>query len=91
MKYKSKYIDELIDMRRHARADRNWELSDEIRSYLDTQNIFIFDKLNAQIIYHRKKITRNEVINEIKSEQRAEKRFEAWLYAINSSIKSKSK
>jgi len=39
-------IDELISIRNEARKNKNWKAADEIRDYLDSQNVFIFDHPN---------------------------------------------
>ena len=75
-------IDELIDLRQEARTEKNWKLSDEIRTYLDSQHSFIFDTTDGQVIYHRSKGTRMELIAELKVEARSEKMFNSWLYSL---------
>lgn len=46
-------IDELLYLRKEARENKNWKLADEIRNYLDTQNVFVFDHPgNNQEIFH---------------------------------------
>ena len=90
MNFKSKYIDELITIREEARYKKNWSLSDDIRDYLDTKCIFIFDSPTGQVVYHRKEGTRADLIKEIKKELRAQKLFDSWLYSISSSINCKA-
>lgn len=46
------YIDELSYMREQARVEKNWELSDQIRKYLDTKNVFCVDSKDGQVVYH---------------------------------------
>ena len=41
--FEDKYVDELIELRKKARTDKDYKLSDEIRDYLDSKLIFIFD------------------------------------------------
>ena len=43
MDFENKYIDELIDNRKESRENKDYKLSDEIRSYLDEKFVFIFD------------------------------------------------
>lgn len=43
MLLENKYIDQLIEIRKQARENKDWKLSDEIRNYLDTKLVFIFD------------------------------------------------
>ncbi|WP_223551841.1 hypothetical protein [Aestuariivivens sp. NBU2969] len=88
MDFENRYIDELIAIREEARECKNYNLSDKIRNYLDSKHIFIFDSANQQIVYHRKKGSRQDLIKEIKKEQRAEKLFYAWLYSINKTTKT---
>jgi len=42
MDFADKHINELIDLREQARADKDWKLSDEIRNYLDTKKCICF-------------------------------------------------
>ncbi|MEJ2113275.1 MAG: hypothetical protein P8X62_06155 [Flavobacteriaceae bacterium] len=86
MNFETKYIDELIEIRQEARLEQNWKLSDKIRDYLDTKHIFVFDTKDRQVVYHRKNGTRQDFINQLKIEQRAQKLFDAWLHSLNSSI-----
>lgn len=86
MNYKSKYIDELIEIRKNARQNKDWILSDKIRTYLNGKQVYIFDTEEGQIVYHRKNQTRNGLIDKIQQESRAKKLFDAWLYSINTSI-----
>jgi len=88
MDFDSKYIDELIDIRKEAREQRNWKLSDEIRDYLDTKFTFIFDHKEGQEVYHRNKGTREELIKEIQKDRDAEKRFDSWLFSTKASMKA---
>jgi hypothetical protein len=45
-------IDELIEIRSQSRIDRDWKFSDEIRTYLDSKNVFIFDEKWGQEVHH---------------------------------------
>lgn len=87
MDFESKYIDELIEIRKEAREEKNWVLSDQIRDYLDTKHIFVFDHKEGQEVFYRKSGTRTEMISELQKDRDAEKLFESWLYSIKSSIK----
>ena len=82
MNIEDKYIDELVDLRREARAQKNWKLSDKIRAYLDTKHSFIFDTNEGQVIYHRPNGTRTDLINQLNKDARAEKIFNSWLYSL---------
>jgi len=90
MNFKTKYIDELITLRDEARQKKNWNLSDDIRDYLDTKCVFVFDTPNGQVVYHRKEGTREDLIENIKSEQKSQKLFDAWLFSMNSSLNRKA-
>lgn len=81
MELATKYIDELIDLRREAREQKNWKLSDEIRDVLDTKNVFVFDTSEGQVIYHRPRYTRKELVKKLKMEMNAIKRFDSWLFS----------
>jgi len=100
MDFEGKYIDELIELRREARENKNWELSDEIRNYLDTKLVFIFDtKAGQEIYYLTESYFRNQereietfamskrqyVEHRIKQDIAAIKNFDAWLYSIRKS------
>ena len=82
MKIEDKYIDELVDLRRKAREQKNWKLSDKIRDYLDTKHSFVFDTKDGQVIYHGAKGTRTDLINQLKEDSRAVKIFNSWLYSL---------
>ena len=75
-------IDELVFLRQEARDEKNWKLSDEIRTYLDSQHSFVFDTDDGQVVYHRDQGTRSELIVQLKKEARAEKIFNSWLYSL---------
>lgn len=48
----TKNIDELIDLRKQAREAKDYAVCDELRNYLDTQLVFIFDAPHGQEIYY---------------------------------------
>lgn len=75
-------IDELVNLRQEARVEKNWKLSDEIRTYLDSRHAFIIDTNDGQVIYHRSNGTREELIVQLKESSRAEKTFNSWLYSL---------
>jgi hypothetical protein len=52
MDFTSHLIDELIEMRRQSRLSRDWKSSDELRDYLDTQLVFVFDGKDGQEVYN---------------------------------------
>ena len=83
MNIENKCIDELVDSRKEARIKRNWSLSDRIRNYLDTKHVFVFDTEYGQVVYHRAGLTRPDLIDKIKKEDRAEKLFDAWLFSMS--------
>ena len=93
-------IDELIEDRKDARVNKNWKLSDEIRDYLDTKLVFVFDANWGQEIYYltagyfknqERKIEtiamskRQYVEHRIKQDINAEKNFLAWLFSTRRS------
>lgn len=61
-------IDELIELRRVAReTTRNYKLSDEIRTELDSRGCFVVDAPEGQIVYHLGlSWTREQFINRIR-------------------------
>jgi hypothetical protein len=85
MKIEDKYIDELVDLRRKAREQKNWELADKIRNYLDTKYVYVFDTNEGQVIYHKKDGTRQSLVKQLKSEIRSENMFNAWLFTMKAS------
>ena len=62
------YIDYLIYMRENARKNKDWELSDDIRDYLDTKNVFCVDTKDVQVVYHLPKpiISRENALKKVK-------------------------
>lgn len=52
MDFDSILIEELIDIRKKAREDKDWNLSDDIRNYLDTKLVYIFDSKFGQEVYY---------------------------------------
>ena len=83
MDLKGKYIEELIDLRKNERQAKNWLICDEIRNYLDSKFVFIFDTKDGQEVYHELKgMTRVDLIDRINKNIRLEKVFNAWLYTM---------
>lgn len=83
MDFENKYDSELIEIREEARKNKEWKLSDEIRDYLDTKEIFVFDTKDGQVIYYELEgMTRSKLIDKINKDKRAEKIFDAWLYSM---------
>ena len=52
MNFENKYISELIDIRHQSRIDKDFELSDKIRDFLDTKLTFVFDSKDGQEVLH---------------------------------------
>ncbi len=69
--FETQYTEELIFLRSVARESKNWAFSDEIRNYLDTKLIFIFDTKFGQEIYQITESYINRLFNY--SEKRIEK------------------
>jgi hypothetical protein len=99
--FENKYIDKLIEDRKQARLDKDWELCDQIRNYLDTKYVFIFDTKEGQIVYNlfekyfnnKNKMEITKDLNnrqyleyKIKQDIDSEKRFDAWLFSVKKSI-----
>jgi hypothetical protein len=82
MNLEALYIDELVALRQGARVEKNWQLADEIRDYLDSQHSFVFDTKDGQVVYHRAEGTRSELVVQLKDQARSEKRFDSWLYSL---------
>ncbi len=96
MDFEGKYIDKLIEDRKEARVSKDWKLSDEIRNYLDTKLVFIFDaKWGQEVHYLTEGYFKNKdqkiettamskrqyVEYLIKRDINAENNFESWLYS----------
>jgi hypothetical protein len=78
MELGNKYVSELIEIRRKARVNNNYALSDEIRNYFDTKE--------GQVIYHELKgMTRSELIKKLNKGKQANKLFDSWLYSMSKS------
>jgi len=76
-------IDALIDLRKELRELGNYVLCDRIRNYLDTKNVFVFDTKEGQEVYFEvKPTTRKQIEDRIKSESKANRVFDAWLFTI---------
>lgn len=102
MNFEDHYIDGLIEFRKVARESKDWKLSDEIRAFLDTKLVFVFDTKEGQEVYylcekyfknHDKKIEtialskRQYVEFRIKQDIRNENNFEAWLFSMKPKLK----
>ncbi len=105
MDFEGKYIDELIEDRKNARDNKDWKLSDEIRNYLDSKLVFIFDTKDGQEVYYlnenyfknkNRKIetiamSRRQFLEyQIKQDINSNNNFDAWLFSIKKSIQSKN-
>lgn len=77
------YIDELVDIRAKARMNKNWELADRLRDYLDTKSVIIMDTKDGQIVHY---LTGNKTRQDLIDKQNKERKLialqEAWLYTI---------
>lgn len=97
MNFEHYYIEELIEVRKQSKANKDWKLCDNIRNYLDEKLVFIFDSKEGQEVYYlpsiyfiRKPIelTNRQFLEfRIKQEAQANKNFDAWLFSINQSKK----
>jgi len=89
-------IDQLIQLREYARKDKDWELSDKIRDFLDGERVFIFDTVNGQEVYYLEFdffthkpddiSPRQYVESRLKRDIKEEANFDAWLYSLRKSI-----
>lgn len=85
-------IDELLNQRTNARAGKNWKLADEIKAYLDSQLVFVFDATWGQEThyltekYFQKKPAdmshRKYVEYQITESIRLEAVFAGWLQTV---------
>lgn len=84
-------IEELINSRAIERQNKNYVACDNLRDYLDTHNVFVFDTKGGQEIfyltesYFDKKpagMTKRKYVEYIiQRDIRAEKNFNAWLFS----------
>jgi hypothetical protein len=78
-------VHELLDKRKLARQNKDWEMSDIIRDKLDKNFVFVFDTPKGEDVYFELEgMTRDKLIEKINKDKRAEKQFDAWLYSMNS-------
>ena len=78
-------VHELLDKRKLARQNKDWEKSDVIRNKLDKRFVFVFDTKEGEDVYFELKgMTRSKLIEKINKDKRADKQFDAWLYSMNS-------
>lgn len=86
------YIDELVDIRAKARNNKDWELADKLRNYLDSKSVIIMDtKSGQEVHYLPNNQTREDLVNRINKDKRALAMHDAWLYSIKSGSEKKSK
>ena len=86
------YIDELVDIRAKSRENKEWELADRLRNYLDSKSVIIMDTKNGQEVHYLpNNQTREDLVNRINADKKALSMHEAWLYSMKSSGKSKKK
>lgn len=88
MNFEYLHIDQLIDVRELHRDRKNWKTCDEIRDYLDTKHVFIFDTPEGQIVYNQTKGTRQDIVNKINSDKKYNAMFDAWLVSMKESCKA---
>ena len=84
------YIDEILNVRKLMRKNKQWFLSDIVRSYLDEKNVFVFDTKDFQEVYYWtnksfKNMSKIEKLNNIKF--RIKREFVEWK--IKQDIQSK--
>ena len=86
-----------IEERRIARINKDYKLSDGIRSELEDYNVFIFDKPNnfQEVWYLTDHYFKRKPLNistadfiklQEKKERQANRNFDAWLYTQNKKI-----
>jgi len=84
------YIDELVDIRAKARTNKDWELADKLRNYLDKKSVIIMDTKHGQEVYYLpKNQTREDLVNGINRDRKALSQHDAWTYSIKKSSESK--
>lgn len=87
-------VDELIDLRATLRAQKQWKPADDIRDFLETKYVFVFDAVWGQEVHHlnaayfkrkdrfgetRSMSNRKYVEHRIAMELRADRVFNSWL------------
>lgn len=76
----------LVYQREIARENKDWALSDQIRDELDKRHTFVFDTEDGQVVYYEIKGTRQDLIDKLNTNKRAEANFDAWLFSMKSKI-----
>jgi cysteinyl-tRNA synthetase len=90
-------IDEMIDLRKYVRQGKNYQASDDIRTTLDKELVFVFDhKDGSQEVHYltdayfrhmhktQCRTKREYVEHRMRQDREAEQRLNAWLYTIRS-------
>lgn len=73
---------ELVYKREIARQNKDFTESDRIRNILDSKGVIIFDTIDGQEVHYTVNKTRQQVIDKINKDKRAENIFDAWLFSI---------
>jgi L-lactate utilization protein LutB len=75
------YDSELVELRKVAREQKNWYVSDKIREYLDSRSIIIMDTKDGQEIYYAQDGTkRADIVERINRDKRLNAIVDAWIY-----------
>ena len=92
MNLKEKYTEELIYLRKRARDSNYYDLSDLIRTELDSRFSFVFDTPDGQVIYHELKgMTRAKVIEKINKNIKSNNVWDARLYTLRKQNENEEK
>jgi len=99
--YDALYVDEVLEIRILVRENKNYKLSDEIRSYLDEKFVFVFDakkdgKPFQEVRYlfssyfsgidnTKFKTNREYVESKIKESVASNSLLDAWIYSNQNS------
>ena len=78
---------ELVYKRKLARGNKDFEESDRIRDLLDSKGVIVFDTKDGQEVYYTNNKTREQVIDKIQNDKKANAIFDSWLYSMKSKAK----
>ena len=75
-------IDEAIELRRVARANKDYELSDELRLFLDSKRVYCLDTKDDMLVIHDNSIKDREAFNDyIKEQKRLYSLVDSFTYS----------
>lgn len=75
-------IDEAIELRREARANKDYDLSDQLRLFLDSKRVYCLDSKDDMLVIHDSSIKdREDFNNYIKEQKRLHSLVDSFTYS----------